>query len=86
MSCTNIAFNVGACARNLDNRKSTSSACFFIRNYLITWMNKKQNFISLSTVKVTYITIGSRYTQLLQIKHMLYDYKIYWDVSIMCDN
>lgn len=86
MSCTNIAFNVGACARNLDNRKSTSSTCFFIRNYLITWMNKKQNSISLSTIKVNYITIGS-YIQLLLIKHMLYDYKIYWvTMSIMRDN
>ena len=39
---------------------------FFIRNYLITWMNQKQNSISLSTIKVNYITIGSCYMQLLQ--------------------
>lgn len=36
---------------NLDNRKSTSGGCFFVRNCLVSWHNKKQTSISLSTAK-----------------------------------
>ena len=32
---------------NVDDRKSTSSGCFFLGNNLVSWMSKKQNSISL---------------------------------------
>ncbi|XP_013601398.1 PREDICTED: uncharacterized mitochondrial protein AtMg00810-like [Brassica oleracea var. oleracea] len=32
-----------------DDRKSTSGGCFFLGNNLISWLSKKQNFVSLST-------------------------------------
>ena len=39
-------------ASNVDDRKSTSSGCFYLGNNLVSWMSKKQKSISLSTVKV----------------------------------
>ena len=30
-----------------NDRKSTSSGCFYLGNNLVSWMNKKQNSISL---------------------------------------
>ena len=32
---------------NVDDRKSTSSGCFYLGNNLVSWMSKKQNSISL---------------------------------------
>ena len=33
---------------SVDDRKSTSSGCFYLRNNLVSWMSKKQNSVSLS--------------------------------------
>ena len=46
-------------AGSLDDRKSTSSGCFYLGNNLVSWMSKKQNFVSLSTAKAKYIAAGS---------------------------
>ena len=46
-------------AENADDRKSTSGGCFYVDNNLVSWMNKKQNSISLSTVEAEYIAAGS---------------------------
>ena len=63
-------------ARRVDDRKSTSSGCFYLVNNLVSWMSKKQNFMSLSTAEAEYIAIGSCYTQLLWMKKLLHDYGI----------
>ncbi|TYK27289.1 putative mitochondrial protein [Cucumis melo var. makuwa] len=39
----------------VEDRKSTSSGCFFLGNNLIAWFSKKQNCISVSTVEAEYI-------------------------------
>ncbi|XP_050897369.1 secreted RxLR effector protein 161-like [Lathyrus oleraceus] len=39
---------------NADDRKSTFGGCFFLGNHLISWFNKKQNHVSLSTVEAEY--------------------------------
>lgn len=49
----------------VDDRKRTSGGCFFLDNNLISWFNKKQNCISLSTIVVEYIVVGSSCSQLL---------------------
>ena len=36
---------------NVDNRKSTTGGCFYVRANLVTWMSKKQNFVSLCTTE-----------------------------------
>ena len=52
-------------AGNAADRKSTSGGCFYVGNNFVSWMSKKQNFISLSTAEAEYIAAGSCCTQLL---------------------
>ena len=52
-------------AGNADDRMSTLEDCFYVGNNLVSWISKKQNFISLSTLEAEYITAGSYCTQLL---------------------
>ena len=46
---------------NVDDRKSTTGGCFYVGANLVTWMSKKKNYVSLSTVEVEYIAAGSCY-------------------------
>ena len=74
-------------AGNTDDRKSTSGGCFYIGNNLVSWMSKKQNSISLSTVEVEYIAAGSCCTQLLWMQKLLLDYGIRQEhLTIYYDN
>ena len=74
-------------ARNADDRKSTSGACFYVGNNLVSWMSKKQNSISLSTAEAEYIAAGSCCTQLLWMQKLLHDYGICQEhLTIYCDN
>ena len=74
-------------ARNADDRKSTSGCCFYVGNNLVSWMSKKQNFISLSTAEAEYIAAGSCCTQLLWMQKLLHDYGICQEhLTIYCDN
>ncbi|KAI5313451.1 hypothetical protein L3X38_042627 [Prunus dulcis] len=74
-------------AGNIDDRKSTSGGCFYLRNNLVAWHSKKQNCVSLSTAEAEYIAAGSCYTQLLWMKQMLCDYDIVQGTLIIfCDN
>ena len=60
---------------SVDDRKSTSGGCFYLGNNLVSWMSKKQNFVSLSTAEAEYIAIGSCCAQLLWMKKLLHDYR-----------
>ena len=74
-------------AGSVDDRKSTSGGCFYLGNNLVSWMSKKQNFVSLSTAEAKYITAGSCCTQLLWMKKLLHDYGIPQDTMyVFCDN
>ena len=56
-------------------------------NNLVSWMSKKQNFISLSTAKAEYIATGSYCTKLLLMQKLLHDYSIFQEhLTIYCDN
>ncbi|CAM8914093.1 unnamed protein product [Rhodiola kirilowii] len=61
---------------NVKDRKSKSGGCFFLGNNLVSWFNKKQNSISLSTSEAEYIAAGSYCTQMLWIKQMLSEYGV----------
>jgi len=54
---------VGYCNADLagsaDDRKNTSDGYLFLDNNLISWFNKKQNCLSLSTVEAEYIVAES---------------------------
>ena len=60
----------------VDDGKSTSGICFYLKTNLVSWMSKKQNLVSLSTVEAEYIAAGSCYAQLLWMKKLLHDYGI----------
>jgi hypothetical protein len=69
------------------DRKSTSKACQFIGQSLVSWPSKKQNSISLSTAEAEYISVASCCTQLLWMKQTLKDYGVSLGmVLLLCDN
>ena len=74
-------------ARNADDRNSASGGCFYVGNTLFSWMSKKQNSISLSTIEVEYIAASSCCTQLLWMQKLLHDYGICQEhLTIYYDN
>ena len=74
-------------ADNADDRKSTTSGCFYVGANLVAWMGKKQNSVSLSTAEAEYIATGSCCSQLLWMKKVLTDYGISQDTMVVyCDN
>ncbi|XP_065639097.1 uncharacterized mitochondrial protein AtMg00810-like [Quercus suber] len=74
-------------AGNVDDRKSTSGGYFYVGNNLVSWISKKQNFISLSTAEAEYINAGSCCTQLFWMQKLLHDYGICQEhLTIYCDN
>ena len=74
-------------AGNANDRNNTSGGCFYVGNNLVSWMSKKWNSISLSTVEAKYIAAGSYCTQLLWMQKLLHDYGICQEhLTIYCDN
>ena len=70
----------------MDDRKSTSGGYFCLGNNLVSWMRKKQNSMSLSTVEAEYIVAGSCCAQLLWMKKLLHNYGIPQDtMCVFCD-
>ena len=63
-----VGYNDANWAKNADDRKSTIGGCFYLRNNLVSWYNKKQKSISLLTAEAEYIVTGSYCTQLLWMK------------------
>ena len=56
-------------------------------NNLISWFNKKQNCVSLSTAEAEYIAAGSSCSQLVWMKQMLTEYNVSQNVmTLFCDN
>ena len=55
-------------------------------NNLISWFNKKQNYVSLSTIEAEYIAVVSIYTQLLWMRQMLKEYNVKQDVMTLCSD
>src|ERR1700732_5303869 len=69
------------------DRKSTSGTCFFLGKSLVSWFNKKQNCVALSTAEAEYIAVGSCVAQLLWMKQELEDYGLkYNHIPVYCDN
>lgn len=46
----------------MDDRKSTSGSAFFLEKILVSWLSKKQNSISLSTIEAKYIAVTNNCT------------------------
>ena len=74
-------------ARSMNDWKSTSSGCFYLGNNLVSWMSKKQNFVSLSIAEAEYRAARSCYTQLFWMKKLLHDYGVPQDtMCVFCYN
>ena len=54
-----IGFFYSNWAGNADDRKSTTGGCFYVEANLVTWISKKQNYVSLSNAEAEYIAAGS---------------------------
>jgi hypothetical protein len=82
-----VGFSDSDFARSLVDCKSTSGACHFLGCSLVSWSNKKQNSVALSTAEAEYITVGSCCTQIFYLKQSLVDYNIkLGSVPLLCDN
>ena len=69
------------------DRKSTSGTCHLLRSSLVSWHNKKQACVALSTAEAEYIVAGSCYAQNLWLKQQLSDFGLNLSKSpILCDN
>eukprot|EP00253_Pinus_taeda_P010509 PITA_10509 len=75
-------------AGSVDDRKSTSGNAFILGDCLVSWLNKKQTSISLSTAEAEYIAAADCCTQLLWMKEALKDVNIGTNqpITIYCDN
>ena len=67
--------------------KNTSGTCHFLRYSLVSWYNKKQNSVALSTTKAKYIAADLCCAQILWMKQTLSDFNLsFKHVHIKCDN
>ena len=73
---------------NIDDRKSTSGASFYLGDCLISWLSKKKSSISLSTSEAKYIIATICCTQVLWMKQILQDIQVKYDdpIPILYDN
>ena len=58
-------------ASNLDDRKSVSGVCIFLRGNLITWSSRKQKVVAKSSAEAEYRALSSAATDLVWIQNIL---------------
>ncbi|KAJ9544501.1 hypothetical protein OSB04_024208 [Centaurea solstitialis] len=69
------------------NRKSTSGACQFLRDKLVSWSSRKQNCVSLSTAEAEYVAVACCCSQVLWMKTQLADFGYTMQrIPIYCDS
>ena len=56
--------------------KNTSGICHLLSSSLISWNNKKQACVTLSTVEAEYIVTGYSCAKIIWLKHQLLDYGV----------
>ena len=65
-------------AENINDRRSTCNYCTFVRGNLVTWWSKKQNVVARSSAKVEFRLIVHGICEMLQIKRLLEELKIFY--------
>ncbi|XP_023734792.1 secreted RxLR effector protein 161-like [Lactuca sativa] len=55
------------------DRKSTSGGCQFLGGRLVSWLSRKQNYVSLFTAEAEYVAAASCCSQVLWMKTQLLD-------------
>jgi hypothetical protein len=83
-----IAYTNANWAGCIDDRRSTSGVAFYLGEFLVSWLRKKQSLVSLSTAEVEYIAATSCCTQVHWMKQTLTDIQVEYDepIPIYCDN
>ena len=82
------AFTDADWAGCVDDHKITSGAALYLGGCFVSWSNKKQSTISLSTAEAEYIAAANFCTKILWMKQMLVDIYVNYDdpIPIFCDN
>jgi len=72
----------------MDERKITSGGAFFLGDYLVAWLSKKQCSISLLTIEDEYIAAATCYTQVLWMIQTFSYLEVNYTapIPIHCDN
>ena len=82
-----IGFSDADYAGSKTDRKSNSGTCQFLGHMLVSWSNKKQNYVACSIAEAEYIATGSCCAQILWIKQQLSDFGVtLHNIPIFCDN
>ncbi|KAJ9536211.1 hypothetical protein OSB04_un000620 [Centaurea solstitialis] len=69
------------------DRKSTSGACQFLGDKLVSWSSRKQNCVSLSTAEAEYVAAACCCSQVLWMKTQLADFGYTMQrIPIYCDS
>ncbi|KAJ9566126.1 hypothetical protein OSB04_002092 [Centaurea solstitialis] len=69
------------------NRKSTSGACQFLGDKLVSWSLREQNYVSLSTAEAEYVAAACCCSNVLWMKTQLADYGYTMHrIPIYCDS
>jgi hypothetical protein len=73
---------------SVDDTRSTSGASFYLGEFLVSWLRKKQSLVYFSTAKVEYIVAGTCCIHVLWMKKTLQDIQVEYDepILIFCDN
>jgi hypothetical protein len=73
---------------SVDDRRSTSEIAFYLGDFLVSWLRKKQTSVSLSISEAEYILASTCCTQVLCMKQNLQDIQMEYDdpILIFCDN
>jgi hypothetical protein len=75
-------------ARNVEDRKSTSGMCFSLGSAMISWGNRKQKSVTLSTTKAEYIPACEPCTEAIWLRKLIFDLfdQVPDSTIIHCDN
>ena len=75
-------------AGSMDERKSTSGGAFFLGGRLVSWLRKKKDCTSQSTIEEEYVAAANDCNQVVWMKQKLKDRRIEFSepIVIHCDN
>ena len=84
-----VGFTDADFAGDADDRKSTSGCVFLFGGTTVSWLSKKQNCISKSTMEAEYISCSTTISNAVWIKHVVESLNLDLNnkpVNMFCDN